>query len=217
MAHLDQVTVAQDKGATVLDLPRLQEEGTWGMYHELGTFDKAWQSMARHAFYIGLMTTGKCHGWLTTVLSGHNQQESAWTFSGAGEVTVNLFTLYSMQRLHGIEPVLHPWILKQKAKAKAYLQDETSSSKEKWAQWKRDAGMALWMYAQLQHEYVAYRSITKVCRRLTCFNARFGWDLYHKVFVVRSIVYSTVCVKPTLAAHYPSITALSYSQSQAHR
>lgn len=37
MAHLDQVTSANDKGATVLDLARLQKEGTWGMYHELGT------------------------------------------------------------------------------------------------------------------------------------------------------------------------------------
>ena len=84
--------------------------------------------------------------------AGHNQQESAWTFSGAGEVTVNLFTLYSMQRLHGIEPIEHPWLVKQKPKALAYVQDEAATPKEKWGRWKADPGLALWMYAQLQHE-----------------------------------------------------------------
>eukprot|EP00730_Choanoeca_flexa_P005342 TRINITY_DN11927_c0_g5_i3.p1 TRINITY_DN11927_c0_g5~~TRINITY_DN11927_c0_g5_i3.p1 ORF type:complete len:713 (+),score=159.11 TRINITY_DN11927_c0_g5_i3:161-2299(+) len=128
MAHLDQVTRAQDKGATVLDADRLRQEGSWGMYHELG----------------------------------HNLQDSAWTFSGAGEVTVNLFTLYSMHRLHGIEPVEHPWLLKHRAKAEEYVCDKDTNSSEKWQEWKRKPGLALWMYAQLQN--------------------RFGWDLFHQVF-----------------------------------
>lgn len=84
--------------------------------------------------------------------TGHNQQESVWTFSGAGEVTVNLFTLYSMQRLHGIVPVEHPWLLKQKSKAQEYVKDTRSKPQDKWNRWKKDAGMALWMYAQLQYK-----------------------------------------------------------------
>lgn len=35
---------------------------------------------------------------------GHNHQNRDWTFSGTGEVTVNLFTLYNMEHVCGIPP-----------------------------------------------------------------------------------------------------------------
>lgn len=35
---------------------------------------------------------------------GHNHQNSDWTFSGTGEVTVNFFTLYNMEHVCGIPP-----------------------------------------------------------------------------------------------------------------
>ena len=41
---------------------------------------------------------------------GHNRQEGAWTFAGTGEVTCNLFTLYAMDTVVGIEPWEHPWL-----------------------------------------------------------------------------------------------------------
>ncbi len=44
-----------------------------------------------------------------------------WTFEGTGEVTVNWFSLYTMQQLIGIEPWTHPWLKPHKAKIAEYL------------------------------------------------------------------------------------------------
>ena len=40
---------------------------------------------------------------------GHNHQESEWTYSTGVEVTVNLFTLYVMYKIHNIIPLKHDW------------------------------------------------------------------------------------------------------------
>jgi hypothetical protein len=39
---------------------------------------------------------------------GHNRQRSWWTFRGTGEVTVNLFTLYSHEKIQKVIPWQHP-------------------------------------------------------------------------------------------------------------
>lgn len=41
---------------------------------------------------------------------GHNRQETDWTFNGTGEVTVNLFSLYTGSALTGIDPLEFPWV-----------------------------------------------------------------------------------------------------------
>jgi hypothetical protein len=90
---------------------------------------------------------------------GHNHQSSDWTFEGTGEVTVNLFTLYVMEKVCGIPSkqtrrVLGPG---REAKLRAYFADGAPFSG-----WKRDPFLALIMYVQLVEE--------------------FGWDAYRHVF-----------------------------------
>ena len=70
-----------------------------------------------------------------------------WTFEGTGEVTVNLFTLYSMELVVGLRPWTHPWLLRHRAKASHYLENP---GPDRWSRWTSDPGLALWLYAHLQ-------------------------------------------------------------------
>ncbi len=91
---------------------------------------------------------------------GHNHQSSDWTFEGTVEVTCNLFTLYVYEFLCGI-PVAeryHAWIDVRTREMIARYDFENPD----FAQWKREPGLALLMYVQLQEA--------------------FGWDAYRQVF-----------------------------------
>ena len=88
---------------------------------------------------------------------GHNMQQSEWTFDGTLEVTVNIFTLYGMYVICGIDPWTHSWLMRQTKGALHYLKTGADFSK-----WKGEAGMALYTYAQLIHS--------------------FKWDAYKRVF-----------------------------------
>eukprot|EP00053_Salpingoeca_punica_P013301 m.119970 g.119970 ORF g.119970 m.119970 type:complete len:727 (-) comp16168_c0_seq1:64-2244(-) len=74
---------------------------------------------------------------------GHNRQQPEWTFDGTGEVTVNLFSLYSMESICKIEPWRHPWLTGAKREAAQYMQSPS------FAKWKSSPGLALVTYAQL--------------------------------------------------------------------
>lgn len=90
---------------------------------------------------------------------GHNRQHGAWTFDGTIEVTCNLFTLYAMDKLINITPWRHPWLKEMGVpRIREYLADPVFS------QWKRDPGLALVMYVQIQKE--------------------FGWEPFQKVFAL---------------------------------
>jgi len=85
---------------------------------------------------------------------GHNFQEPAWTFSGTGEVTNNLFSLYASEKLNGIAPheygVAHP-AMAPEAQAKRltnYLQRGA-----RFEEWKNDPFLALTMYAQIRRDF----------------------------------------------------------------
>eukprot|EP00049_Salpingoeca_infusionum_P014295 m.267342 g.267342 ORF g.267342 m.267342 type:complete len:470 (+) comp15635_c0_seq4:1402-2811(+) len=96
---------------------------------------------------------------------GHNQQDAAWTFEGTGEVTVNFFTLYSMDTLIGIDPIWHPWLQKHLQKAMQYLKEcEAESAREELfaSVWQHKPGVALVTFALLQHRY--------------------GWEAFHQFF-----------------------------------
>ena len=90
---------------------------------------------------------------------GHNHQSGAWTFSGTGEVTVNLFSLYILDTVCG-----------EDGKLRSNLSDEARTKKRqkyfadgrKFEKWKSDPFLALDMYMQLQEA--------------------FGWEAYKKVF-----------------------------------
>lgn len=91
---------------------------------------------------------------------GHNHQSGDWTFAGTGEVTVNLFTLYSYEHLVGIPPLANErgsvaFVREQLAKVADWRQPD-------FAQWQSDPFLALAMYLQLQHA--------------------FGWEAFRRVF-----------------------------------
>ena len=88
---------------------------------------------------------------------GHNRQKGDWTFAGTGEVTCNLFSLYSSETMAGIEPWTHPWLEGQKQAGLVHLEKGAP-----YEEWKRHPGVALLMYAQLQK--------------------RFGWTPFQRVF-----------------------------------
>jgi hypothetical protein len=88
---------------------------------------------------------------------GHNRQRSWWTFRGTGEVTCNLFSLYTHETLCGVEPWEHPWLRNQKKHAKPYLRRGAP-----FEEWRKSPGLALIAYAQIQKE--------------------FGWEPYKRVF-----------------------------------
>ncbi|MGM0493169.1 MAG: M60 family metallopeptidase [Armatimonadota bacterium] len=91
---------------------------------------------------------------------GHMHQSGDWTFGGAGEVTVNLFTLYVFDMLCGKDKCTsHRGLTGEKAvqKFQQYFADGAPFDR-----WKRDPFLALRMYVQLQQA--------------------FGWDAFKAVF-----------------------------------
>lgn len=79
---------------------------------------------------------------------GHNAQKSDWTFSGTGEVTCNLFSLYLGERMAGIEPWENSWLQGQKKLPAKYFEGGSDFD-----EWKSSPGLALMMYAEIQREF----------------------------------------------------------------
>ncbi|CAF0805804.1 unnamed protein product [Rotaria sordida] len=88
---------------------------------------------------------------------GHNMQRYWWTFSFAGEVTVNIFSLHAMDVICKIQSWIHPWLTDKIENAKQSIQKGTPFD-----EWKASAGVGLFIYAQLARE--------------------FGWDSYKAIF-----------------------------------
>jgi len=89
--------------------------------------------------------------------AGHNNQNPDWTFSGTVEVTVNLFTLYTMEKIMGIKPLEHKCVKKAMERKQKYI-----ARGSRFSEWKKDPILGLLMYIELQQ--------------------KFGWDSYKKVF-----------------------------------
>lgn len=90
---------------------------------------------------------------------GHNHQSPDWTFNGAGEVTVNLFSLYVLETCCPGAPVheaVTPDNIARRIR-KHILEDGAD-----FQAWKRDPFTALVLYIQLRQA--------------------FGWDAFRKVF-----------------------------------
>lgn len=88
---------------------------------------------------------------------GHNHQNQDWTFDGTGEVTVNLFTLYCMEKMCGIAP--RQTRMKNEA-TRAYT--EWIKNNKPYNTWKSDPFLALEMFVRLQQAY--------------------GWETFEKLF-----------------------------------
>ena len=88
---------------------------------------------------------------------GHNHQNHDWTFDGTGEVTVNLFTLYCMEKMCGLKP--RQTRMKNEA-TRAYT--EWIKNGKPYDTWKRDPFLALEMFVRIQQAY--------------------GWEAFEKLF-----------------------------------
>jgi hypothetical protein len=96
-------------------------------------------------------------GWGFYHEIGHNHQSPDWTFGGTTEVTVNLFTMHSLEVVCGLsKEESTKRALGQPAKLKKYL------ATPDFEKWKADPFLALAMYAQLRME--------------------FGWGPFERVF-----------------------------------
>lgn len=89
--------------------------------------------------------------------TGHNHQSRDWTFGGAGEVTVNLFTLYLLDKLCGIDP-------SEGRMAKPKIRSDVRrhfAAGCPFDQWKRKPFVALAMYVQMQQafEWEPFRAV----------------------------------------------------------
>jgi len=91
---------------------------------------------------------------------GHNHQHRDWTFKGAGEVTVNLFTLYVLEKACGWDLNKSRDNLLPEARAQAIK--EYIEGGANFEVWKKKPFLALLMYIQMQQA--------------------FGWDAFQDVF-----------------------------------
>ncbi|NQT84633.1 hypothetical protein HQ563_16560, partial [bacterium] len=90
---------------------------------------------------------------------GHNHQSRDWTFAGTTEVTVNLFSLYVMEKICGLPIGGHPRV-EERSRLRS-MKDYFASGSD-FEKWKSDPFLALAMYIQMQEE--------------------FGWEPFKKVF-----------------------------------
>ncbi len=108
-------------------------------------------------------------GWGYFHELGHNRQRKVWTFDGTGEVTVNLFSLFSHETICGITPWEHSWLGNQKGTALKALRSGKGFPD-------LGAGGRLVMYAQLQKA--------------------FGWEPFQRVFTEWEAVGQDAWPKP---------------------
>lgn len=101
-----------------------------------------------HSASVDLETLTSTGNWGYFHEFGHNAQRREWTFSGTGEVTCNLFSLYLGEKMAGIDPWTNPWLQSQKGKPAKHF-----ASGADFAKWKSQPGLALMMYATIQHEF----------------------------------------------------------------
>ena len=103
---------------------------------------------------LEIITTNPANCWGLWHEIGHNHQKRAWTFAGSTEVTVNIFTLYIIEKITGVPTRLEgEW----KDRFEKYM--SKNMTVKNWGQVPKDA---LCMYIQLVEE--------------------FGWESFSKVF-----------------------------------
>jgi len=91
---------------------------------------------------------------------GHAHQNPMWTFSGTGEVTVNIFTVYALHRINGY-PLDHE-VMRTSPKVAWDRFERHKAEGAPFDKWKSDPFLALQTYAMLWHA--------------------FGFETFHKVF-----------------------------------
>jgi hypothetical protein len=79
--------------------------------------------------------------------TGHNDQQDAWTFEGAGEVTVNIFTLYNFPSLQEVAIDAHDNFWRGVEKTRPYLERGA-----RFPDWQADPELALVTYALIARQ-----------------------------------------------------------------
>lgn len=97
------------------------------------------------------LSKGKGVSWGLYHELGHNHQHPEWTFAGTGEVTVNLFSLYTMEHVCGLKQGGHE-ALRYGPARQTYLQDYQTKGVS-FATWQNDPFLALHMYLQLREAF----------------------------------------------------------------
>jgi len=82
---------------------------------------------------------------------GHNHQSGDWTFSGSGEVTVNLFTLYIFEKMYGMP--ISETRREMRPEVRKAAKERHIAAGAPFAQWQRDPFLALTMYVELIEEF----------------------------------------------------------------
>ncbi|MCE9635109.1 MAG: M60 family metallopeptidase [Planctomycetes bacterium] len=112
------------------------------MHLDVGT-----PTSGRPAHLVDLATLRTEGTWGPFHELGHNRQREWWTFDGTGEVTCNLFSLFSNEKIAGVFAWNNPWLEGQKAAAAAYLK------RPDFGNWKANPGVALTTYAVVQRTF----------------------------------------------------------------
>lgn len=82
---------------------------------------------------------------------GHNHQSPYWTFDGAGEVTVNYFTLYVMEKLNGKSPERAKYELSDEARRR--IINDYFENGSKFEEWKANPFLALLMTVEMRDKF----------------------------------------------------------------
>jgi hypothetical protein len=90
---------------------------------------------------------------------GHNMQRDWWTWDATIEVTVNLFTLYTMDK-HLNKPMQSFDFWKEEGRKKIAVWTKAGKPRD---EWNKDPFLALYMYAQLIH-YFGFPALEAVMR-----------------------------------------------------
>ena len=90
---------------------------------------------------------------------GHNHQSPDWTFSGSEEVTVNIFSLYCMEKICGMKPSEVPQMRDPALLARV---ERWKSNGRSFDEWKCDPWLGIVFFAELQQKY--------------------GWEAFEKLF-----------------------------------
>jgi len=98
---------------------------------------------------------------------GHNFQHQAYTFEGAGEVCVNFFTLYIMDKVLNLKPQQTSWL--QKNELKEYFSKPVSFNS-----WKENPKTALLTFVPLINSF-GWEILKSVCIDMVKLEKQQGW------------------------------------------
>jgi hypothetical protein len=131
-------------------------------YMHAGYPIEAFTPQARES--LDLVTLRRSGNWGFFHEIGHNHQFTDWSWSGTGEATVNLWSVYAMERVVGLSPRTgHPAVTptERAARVQAYVRDGRNFARD-WSVWlgletflQLQEGFGWTLLTELNREYIA--------------------------------------------------------------